>query len=141
MPSPYATGESKCYWASDISPSSTSVPSYSCRFRQPEDNLTVILYVTALAAFLTVPLAIFVEWLVMNVLVAPTKSSSIVAVEISPKKRQSLIKKSKQSIEESKAKLEMGLRRHRETLTGDKLSKFDGNLFLLSLLFLYSVAC
>jgi hypothetical protein len=66
-PSPYATGESKCYW----DPATTK-----CGLVQPDSNVKVILFVAIFSALLATPLALLVDYIIMFVLSAPTKRST-----------------------------------------------------------------
>jgi hypothetical protein len=67
-PSPYATGESKCHW----DPATTK-----CGLVQPDSNVKVILFVAIFSALLATPLALLVDYIIMFVLSAPTKRSTI----------------------------------------------------------------
>ena len=79
-PSPYATGESKCYWYTTDSSSSSSTSSGSgteqCALVQPDSNMKVILFVAIFSALLSTPFAILVDYIIMNILAAPTKTTS-----------------------------------------------------------------
>jgi hypothetical protein len=68
--SPYATGESKCYW----DPSKTGD---QCALVQPDSAAMVIVFVAIFSAVVSVPLALLVDWIVLNILASPLKQLSI----------------------------------------------------------------
>ena len=70
--SPFATGESKCAWISH----SSSATAGSCVFIQPDNSFRIILFVAIFCAIVTTPIALTVDWIVCNVLSAPTESAS-----------------------------------------------------------------
>jgi hypothetical protein len=78
-PSPYATGESKCYWDPTTS---------QCGLVQPDSDVKVILFVAVFSALLATPLALLGDYLIMYVLSAPTAPvkarSTAVAQELTP---------------------------------------------------------
>jgi hypothetical protein len=61
--SPFATGSSKCSWLTINS---------SCHFVQPDSDMMVIVFVAVFSALLSTPIALFSDWLLQNVLSAPT---------------------------------------------------------------------
>jgi hypothetical protein len=65
--SPYATGESKCQWMAGSS---------QCVLVQPDSNVKVILFVAIFSALVCTPLALLVDWLIMNVLSAPVRKDA-----------------------------------------------------------------
>jgi hypothetical protein len=65
--SPYATGESKCYW----NPQSTG---QKCLLVQPDSNVMVIVFVAVFSALVSTPLALLVDWVVLYVLASPLKT-------------------------------------------------------------------
>jgi hypothetical protein len=65
--SPYATGESKCYW----NPQSTG---QKCLLVQPDSNDMVIVFVAVFSALVSTPLALLVDWVVLHVLASPLKT-------------------------------------------------------------------
>jgi hypothetical protein len=67
--SPYATGASKCAW-NGVS------EAYKCTLVQPDGDFTVILFVAIFSAVISTPLALFVDWMLLNILSAPTKVAS-----------------------------------------------------------------
>jgi hypothetical protein len=80
--SPYATGESKCGW---------DYAKQTCFFNEPDGSLKIILFVAIFSALLSTPLALFVDWLIMSVLSAPTRppaaqspSPGAAAVKVAP---------------------------------------------------------
>lgn len=67
--SPYATGESMCSWDAESTGD-------RCSLVQPDSSITVVLFVAIFSAIVSTPLALFVDWLLMTVLAAPTRPSS-----------------------------------------------------------------
>jgi hypothetical protein len=70
--SAYTKGSPMCYWQRDDG---------SCHYIEPDDDLKVMIYVAIFSAVVATPLAVLMDWLIMNVLVAPSKDihfSSIV---------------------------------------------------------------
>ena len=63
--SPFQTGESKCHWVHGFRRG-------SCHFSEPSDSFKVVLFVAILAAMFSTPIALIVEWIIMNVLAART---------------------------------------------------------------------
>ncbi len=73
--SPYATGESKCYWTPETS---------ECALSEPDSSMKVILFVAIFSALMSTPIALAVDWVILSVLAAPTqqpKTNSIVATD------------------------------------------------------------
>jgi hypothetical protein len=64
--SPYATGESKCYW----DPQSAG---HKCMLVQPDSDVMVIVFVAIFSAVVSVPLALLVDWVVLHVLASPVR--------------------------------------------------------------------
>jgi hypothetical protein len=62
--SPYATGQSKCFWDANNS---------KCALVQPDSDIKVILFVAIFSALVCTPLALLVDWIIMYVLSAPTR--------------------------------------------------------------------
>jgi hypothetical protein len=79
--SPYATGESKCYW---------TVETNECALVQPDSSLKVVLFVAIFSALLSTPLALTVDWVIMSVLAAPTKQAATAQAsgQITPRRSQ-----------------------------------------------------
>ena len=67
--SPYATGESKCAWSS----SGGSSGKGSCSFVEPDNDWKVILFVAIFSAVISTPVALLADWIIMNILSAPTQ--------------------------------------------------------------------
>ncbi len=72
--SAYATGSSKCYWTYDSSASSADG---SCHFVQPDQDLTVIVFVAIFSAVVSTPIALSADWIILNILSAPTIKFSV----------------------------------------------------------------
>jgi hypothetical protein len=62
--SPYATGQSKCFWDANTS---------KCALVQPDSDIKVILFVAIFSALISTPFALLVDWIIMHVLSAPTR--------------------------------------------------------------------
>jgi hypothetical protein len=62
--SAYSTGSSMCYWQRSDE---------TCHYIEPDNDLKVMIYVAIFSAIATTPLAVLLDWLIMNVLVAPTR--------------------------------------------------------------------
>ena len=76
--SPYATGESKCFWTAETS---------ECALSEPDSSMKVILFVAIFSALMSTPIALAVDWVILSVLAAPTqqpKTNSIVATDSVP---------------------------------------------------------
>jgi hypothetical protein len=67
--SAYATGASKCYWM--IEPENNKYGG-SCHFVQPDSDLKVIIFVAVFSAIVSTPIALAADWLIKNILSAPT---------------------------------------------------------------------
>ena len=88
--SAYATGASKCYWVVDES----SKYGGDCHFVQPDNDLKVIIFVAVFSAIVSTPIALAADWLIKNVLSAPTVKK--------PRKSKKTIAPSPLKVEESK---------------------------------------
>ena len=64
--SPFGTGENKCSWKGN-----------SCSFVQPSNSIRVILYVSVFSTLLSVPIDVLLGWVIMKILGAPLKTSSV----------------------------------------------------------------
>jgi hypothetical protein len=62
--SPFATGTPKCFWDGQAQ---------RCGFVEPDSDVKIILFVAIFSALLCTPMALLVDWLIMNVLAAPTR--------------------------------------------------------------------
>jgi hypothetical protein len=74
--SDYGTGTTKCYWQSD-STATVETETGTCHFLQPENNIEIILFVAIFSALVSIPLAIFVDYLISYILSAPDAQSNI----------------------------------------------------------------
>lgn len=70
-PSAFDSSESKCYWDPE---------QISCSFRSPDSSLTIMLYVAGIAACISAPIVIGADWIIMNLLAAPTANSNSVDI-------------------------------------------------------------
>ena len=73
--SPFATGESKCAWSASTS---------DCTYIEPDNSMRIILFVAIFCAIVTTPIALAVDWVVRNVLSAPTQETvaEVVTTEV-----------------------------------------------------------
>jgi hypothetical protein len=69
--SPYATGESKCYWDANKTED-------QCMLVQPDSAMMVIVFVAIFSALISTPLAMLVDWIVLQVLASPLKTTAYV---------------------------------------------------------------
>ena len=74
--SPFATGESKCGWVPNNTGGGT------CMFIEPDNSIRIILFVAIFCAIVTTPIALTVDWVVRNILSAPTEASTEVSTEV-----------------------------------------------------------
>jgi hypothetical protein len=63
--SAYATSAAKCYWTQE------NLSVGQCRFVQPDQDLTVIIFVAIFSAVVSTPIALFSDWIIQHVLSAP----------------------------------------------------------------------
>jgi hypothetical protein len=77
--SPFATGESKCAWVATYSKSGTA--SFSCVFVEPDQSIRIILFVAIFCAVVTTPIALLADWVVRNILSAPTETPTSVETD------------------------------------------------------------
>jgi hypothetical protein len=71
--SSFGTGGNKCLWMQQQGSMSEEG---SCHFIQPSTDLTVILFVACFSALVSTPISLALNWLIFNVLVAPTSKPS-----------------------------------------------------------------
>jgi hypothetical protein len=76
--SAFATGESKCAWTA--SGTTAADMSGSCAYIEPDGSVRIILFVAIFCAIVTTPIALAADWLVGNVLAAPTAEAEAEAV-------------------------------------------------------------
>lgn len=62
-PSPYSENQSLCSW---------DPIDDNCRYIQPKSSITIVLYVALFSAVVSIPIAIGCNWIIVNVLAAPT---------------------------------------------------------------------
>jgi hypothetical protein len=74
--SSYGTGGTKCYWKGTADSSSTGI----CEFIQPENSIEVMLFVAIFSGLASAPLAIIVDWIINNILSAPSVANSVGAL-------------------------------------------------------------
>jgi hypothetical protein len=67
--SPFATGESKCAWVYNAAASKGE-----CAYVEPDQSVRIILFVAIFCAIVTTPIALMADWVIGNVLAAPTKA-------------------------------------------------------------------
>jgi hypothetical protein len=77
--SSFSTGSSKCYWIpqdrSDMSSYSAYRYGGSCKFVQPDSDFTIIIFVAIFSAVVSTPIAFTADWIIQNILCAPTDTS------------------------------------------------------------------
>jgi hypothetical protein len=69
-PSAYGGGK-KCYWTPSTGSSSSSSDG-DCAFVQPDKSIEVMIFVAIFSALLSTPIALLIDWLIHNILAAPT---------------------------------------------------------------------
>jgi hypothetical protein len=72
----YGTGDSKCYWKAIITLGDSSSAG-KCEFIQPENSIEVMLFVAIFSGLASAPLAIIVDWIINNILSAPSSANSV----------------------------------------------------------------
>ena len=72
--SPFATGESKCAWV-------VHGAEGSCVFVEPDESFRVILFVAVLCAVVTTPIALAADWMIRNILSAPTEEKAPIQLD------------------------------------------------------------
>jgi hypothetical protein len=82
--SPYATGQSKCYWDANKTEN-------QCVFVEPDSAMMVILFVAIFSALISTPLAMLVDWIVHQVLASPLKATAAAAVRSVPSGDDALV--------------------------------------------------
>jgi hypothetical protein len=66
---------SKCYWSID-----TETDVSSCRFVQPDSDITVVIFVAILSAVISTPFAMATDWMIQSVLAAPLRSNGSISI-------------------------------------------------------------
>ena len=66
--SPFSTGESMCAWVQ-----SSSTSSAECVYIEPDNSIRIILFVAIFCAIVTTPIALTADWVMLNILCAPTQ--------------------------------------------------------------------
>jgi hypothetical protein len=77
--SDYRTKGNKCYWTA-VAEDETE--DGKCLYIWPENSMTVVLFVAIFSALISAPLAILADWLIQNILAAPTKNEKIHSVKV-----------------------------------------------------------
>eukprot|EP01031_Cornospumella_fuschlensis_P028622 gene28623-34552_t len=72
-PSPYATGESKCYWISDVTDPDGA--DGKCKFVQPNQSVMIVLFIAIFSALVSIPISLLIDVLVHRILAAPRSPS------------------------------------------------------------------
>ena len=72
--SPFATGESKCAWVAAHSSGASATVDGECVYIEPDQSVRIILFVAIFCAIVTTPIALTVDWILQNVLAAPTEA-------------------------------------------------------------------
>jgi hypothetical protein len=71
--SAYQTGAPKCYWVADA----TTEHGGDCHFVEADSDVKVIIFVAVFSAVLSTPIAMGANWVIQNVLAAPTLSAGM----------------------------------------------------------------
>jgi hypothetical protein len=74
--SAYQTGASMCAWEVDTSSSTAPSSTGECVLIQPDNKMQIVLFVAIFSALVSTPIAFFAEWIISNVLCAPTSLQS-----------------------------------------------------------------
>jgi hypothetical protein len=77
--SEYQTKGNKCYWTAVTE---DEAEDGKCLYIWPENSMTVVLFVAIFSALISAPLAILADWLIQNILAAPTKNEKIHSVKV-----------------------------------------------------------
>ena len=72
-PSDFGSGESQCLWTPSTAPGHIDGEG-SCAYNYPENSITVVLFVAIFSALTSAPLALLADWMIQNILAAPTKN-------------------------------------------------------------------
>jgi hypothetical protein len=86
--SAYGTGGNKCYWSwNDGQRGGTGVGAVTtaggyCSFVQPDNSIAIVFLVAIFSALTASPVALFADWIVQNILAAPTKNEKTRGVKI-----------------------------------------------------------
>jgi hypothetical protein len=128
--SSYDSSKSKCMWEFDKS-------SGTCKFIEPNQDISVIIFIAIVGAVVGTPIALLMDWLILNYLTPPVKSLETLSTAVSR-----ITKRLAVNLDSSQAiitKLTAEMRMYRETLTPTEIKEFDGNrLNILSVtIFLY----
>jgi hypothetical protein len=70
--SPFATNTPKCFW---------DATAQQCGFVEPDGDVKVILFVAIFSALLCTPMALAVDWIIMNILSAPVRPVAATTVD------------------------------------------------------------
>jgi hypothetical protein len=82
-PSPFDSTTSKCKWT-DVVDNDPYNPPGVCRFSEPADSFTVIIFMAVVSIVFGSPIMIFGDWLIMKVIAVPTAVSNAVGVAPTP---------------------------------------------------------
>jgi hypothetical protein len=126
--SPFRFNEAKCYW------SSTNT---QCHFRSPDNELDIMLYVAAIVGIGSAPIVILIDWIIMNILAAPTNH---LQPRIAPFSENNVInefdvRKLDELLLCDTIELEKQMEKYRESLFGEKRQTFDSKCVCLSILY------
>jgi hypothetical protein len=68
------SGSSKCYW-------SAHAEGYECAFREPADDMRMVIYTAIIAAIMSTPIAVFADYIIMNNIALETSTNKKPAVK------------------------------------------------------------
>ena len=66
------SGHPKCQWSSNVDGGSGEAGTGSCSFIDVESGLKTLVFIAILSALVSTPVALALDWLMANVLAAPT---------------------------------------------------------------------
>ena len=123
-------GAQKCYYTYDNGAG-------SCHFNQPASNIQVVMFVAIFAATISTPIAISADWVICQILIAKTRSSSIApledaatAAEVGPS-GQKVLTLLENTLEDELNEMTAFQQQFKETLPSEQAKEFSGNYFFL----------
>ena len=129
--SPFATGQSKCVWQDSSSSSS------SCSFVQPSDNFKIILYVAIFSTLISTPIEYVLNSIILLVLAADVDDhNSIIDPTIPEMNNNDVLSIDSPKVLEQMANLTHAIQVHRQRLSPELCSDFDG---MYNALYIYTI--
>jgi hypothetical protein len=130
--SPFSSDEPKCFWLHGFRRG-------SCHFSEPENSFKVVVFVAVLAAIVSTPITLSVEWIMMNVLAASTTPYHRGAVStdmVATRERRAnteLVSMSTVSASQYLDQLAVQLQGYRSSLNAIQRREFDGTILYMYL--------